>query len=236
MPPTPPTPQILTQPDPASLTLAGELLSLAEAKEHLMLQVTAWDSLVRVLVPAARQYCERLCGHSLVAKTVCLVAAGFTQDADPAHEDTSRGLLLRLGPVRNVTSVQYLDATGTLQTLPTSVYAVDPPSYGRAQWLRLQDGQRWPVTRSSPVAVRVNYSVGPGAVDESLAGVAGVTLTAPGEARQACKMLIKHWFDSRQGQASAAVDEVAGGGMSNVPTHLESSVRGLLRMVYAGVA
>lgn len=224
--------QILTEPDPASSTLTGELLTLAEAKEHLMLQVTAWDSLVRTLVPAARRYCEGLCGHSLVAKTIFQTAPAFTQDSDGPDGQTA--LLLRGGPVRSIVSVQYEDATGAVQTLSSSVYEVTPPEFGRPSWLTLANGQRWPTTRTSLTAVRVRYDVGPGAVSDAIAKTTGVTLATPGEAKQACKMLVKFWFDSRQGQASAAVDMVAGGGAANVPTHLESSVRGLLRMIYAG--
>lgn len=226
------TTHTITQPDPTSTTLEGELLSLAEAKQHLALQVTAWDIYVRSLVPAAREYCEALCGHSLVPKTMAMIAESFMEDADP--KAPPRGLLLRGGPVRAITSVKYLDATGTLRTLDPAVYRLTPPAYARPSWLRLAEGQSWPTTKTDPLAVRVEYSVGPGAVNETVAGVAGVTIPTPGAAKHACKLIIKHWFDARQGQASAAVDNIAGGGSANVPTHVESSVRALLRTIFVG--
>lgn len=67
-------------------------------------------------------------------------------------------------PLRTVTSIQYVDTAGVLQTLPTSVYAVEAPVGPRCARGRitLQYGQSWPTARAKAGAIVVEFQAGYG--------------------------------------------------------------------------
>lgn len=108
----------------------------------------------------------------------------------------SDNMQLMMLPVSSVTSVQYYDENGVLQTLDPSIYIVDT-NYGR---IACQYGQVWPATRPIINAVQITY----------VAGYADAT-KMPRVVRQAMRMLIAHWWEHREACAEMDVKPVPRG-------------------------
>lgn len=126
---------------------AHEPITLDECKLSLRVDHAADDDLIEQLITAARIQCENEIEGTLSASTwVCAL------DQFPDAEIT-----LEMGPITAVTSVQYIDTTGTLQTLSTSAYDVDLLSrVGRIVPLT-----EWPETHPDKLhTVRVTYTAG----------------------------------------------------------------------------
>lgn len=131
---------------------ALEPVSLAEAKVHLNAIDDAQDTLITLLIGAARKYAEAYCGRSFITQGWRL-----TLDAFPCV------LQLERGPVQSVDSIIYTDMAGATQTItdPASPdYAIDltgplgrvTPGFGRT----------WPIPLPQIGAVQVNYTAGYG--------------------------------------------------------------------------
>lgn len=131
---------------------ALEPVSLAEAKSHLNVIDDAQDTLITLLIGAARKYAEAYCGRSFITQGWRL-----TLDAFPCV------LQLERGPVQSVDSIIYADMAGATQTItaPASPdYAIDltgplgrvTPGFGRV----------WPIPLPQIGAVQVNYTAGYG--------------------------------------------------------------------------
>lgn len=161
---------------------ATEPVTLAEAKSWLRVDHAADDAVITALVSAARQLAERQYDRQLVSATWRLTLRRF-----PCGE-----IRLPRCPLRSVTSVQYLDADGALQTLDSSYYvadaAADPGELSPA-W-----GYSWPVTYPHPQAVRVTYQSGYGAASD-----------VPEPIKAALKYTVACWFQ-RRGDGELEVD------------------------------
>jgi uncharacterized phiE125 gp8 family phage protein len=124
-----------------------EPVSIAEAKEHLRIDHTRDDATIRAMITAARQYGENRTKRAWCTRTLELVLDEF--------EDV---IYLPRPPLQSVTSVKYIDAAGTQQTVDSGDYEVDAdhlpprvfPVYGGA----------WPATRDEVNAVRIRYDAG----------------------------------------------------------------------------
>ena len=164
---------------------AEEPVSLAEAKAWLRLSHDADDAVVQGLVSAARLLAEREYDRQLVTATWRLTLPRF-----PCRE-----IRLPRGPLQSITSVQYRDTTGTLQTLSASYYeadaACDPglvqPAYGRV----------WPSTREMVQAVRVTFVAGYGSPQQ-----------VPQSIRNAIKMAVAWWYERRGDEAETVEREL----------------------------
>jgi uncharacterized phiE125 gp8 family phage protein len=94
---------------------ATEPLSLAEAKQHAVIVQTDDDVLITAYIVAARQAAESYLGRGLLTQTWKLQLSAW---ADVIA-------LPMAAPLQTVSSVQYYDQAGVLQTLATSFYVVD---------------------------------------------------------------------------------------------------------------
>lgn len=104
---------------------------------------------VQAFLGAAHAHAQHLTGKSLGTQTLELALDAFP-DA---------GILLPGLPVASITSVKYLDPTGTEQTLSAPAYVLD--NYGSQEhWLLPAFGTAWPATIDSPNAVKVRYQAG----------------------------------------------------------------------------
>lgn len=129
-----------------------EPITLADAKLHLRVDVSADDTLISSMISAARQHAETLTQRALAPATYCLYLDAFESAIELARP-----------PVAGVTHLKYLDSTGTLVTLDSGQYTVqagaDPtvivPAYGAS----------WPATLDHVDAVRVTYTAGYAAAD-----------------------------------------------------------------------
>ena len=177
-----------------------EPVSLAEAKAWLRLSHDADDARVQGLISTARLLAEREYDRQLVTATWRLTLPRF-----PTWE-----IRLPRGPLQSISSIQYRDTSGTLQTLSASYYeadaALDPglvqPAYGRT----------WPSTRDMVQAVRITFVAGYGTPQQ-----------VPQSIRNALKMAVAWWFE-RPGDDADTVER-----------ELPAAVHRLLRLHWNGV-
>ena len=127
---------------------ATEPVTLAEAKLHLRVDTSDDDALITRLISAAREQCEQELDRAVAPQTLQLLLDAFPDGA----------LVLPRGPVTGVTSVQYVDTAGVLQTIAPSNYALDEAQID--VWLLPAYGFDWPATRDEANAVRVTYTAG----------------------------------------------------------------------------
>jgi uncharacterized phiE125 gp8 family phage protein len=147
---------------------AAEPLTLAEALVHLRADADAGpnDAYVTSLIAVARAACEERTERSLITTAWRLHLPAFPSDGV---------ILLRVAPIIEVQSVQYLDAAGVLQTLAADQYQLDP--HAEPGRLSVAPGATWPATQTgADAAVRVNFTAGYGAT--------GASVPAP----------LKHWM------------------------------------------
>lgn len=169
---------------PVEVTVApaSEPLSQADALVHCRVDAGDTDeaAYVLALTKAARAHVESYTGLKLVAQTVKCRTRYFCGE-----------MTLPVAPVTSITSVQYLDASGVLQTLSTDVW--DASLYGLRPILRLKYGQSWPSVWVSPEAVIVTAQVG--------------FATLPEEIGHAMKLLVGTWYDQRAGTSDKPITE-----------------------------
>jgi uncharacterized phiE125 gp8 family phage protein len=126
---------------------AAEPLALAEVKAHLRVTGTEEDALINALIATARGYAESYTNRALVAR-----------ELDWVRDKFCAKLIVPVSPVRSVTSIKYLDASGAEQSLTTSAYAVDAES-APARIVEAY-GQTWPTTLDTVNAVTVRLKAG----------------------------------------------------------------------------
>jgi hypothetical protein len=141
----------------------AEPVSLAEAKEHLKVEVSDDDALIRRLVKRVRRYVEGYTGKQLVTATWRL-----TLDAFPRLG----GLELPRPPVPYVVSLDYTDPQGVTQTWDAANYVLEADEDSARLRLSWEAGLGgwgdgsgwpyglWPATRWQPGAVTVTYVAG----------------------------------------------------------------------------
>lgn len=123
-----------------------EPVTLSEVKAQAVIGHDLDDSLLSVMISAAREHGESLTGRSWAPKTLEVVIDRF-----PAS-----GIDLPASPVTAVTSIKYLDADGAEQTMPDTDYYVDTDSLVG----RVIPKDAWPETADRLNAVRVRYEAG----------------------------------------------------------------------------
>lgn len=157
-----------------------EPLSLAEARQHLLVEGTDQDALIGDLIKVARERVETDTRRALLTQTLRM-----TLDRFPGGGVTGEAILVPRPPLQSVTSIQYVDTAGATQTLSASLYLVD--TYSEPGRIVPAYNQIWPSTRDVPNAVTVTF-------------VAGWTSTAvmPAAARQLCRIWAAHYYEERQ--------------------------------------
>jgi uncharacterized phiE125 gp8 family phage protein len=145
---------------------ASEPITLTEAKAHLRVDVTDDDAYITALITAAREYAEGLTDRQFITATWSLVLDAFPGPSlmgVPAGVPFSmpgHAVQLEKSPIQTVSSIQYLDMAGTLQTMPSSDYATELVSApGR---ITPAFGKIWPVTLPQIGAVKITFVAGYG--------------------------------------------------------------------------
>lgn len=128
----------------------AEPLDVPQALAHLRVDDSESVDYVAGLIAVARQQAEDRTERTLMPSTWTLRLPAF-----PAADGGAIELLRP--PIIGVTSVQYLDAGGTLQTVDPASYVVDTQSEpGRL----LPLAGSWPATATHPQAVTIVYTAG----------------------------------------------------------------------------
>lgn len=125
----------------------GYPVTLAEAKAQCRVDGSEEDSLINSLIAAATDHVERYTGRAILSQT--------WQDY---FDDFSDSMALTIAPVQSVTSVQYYDAAGSLQTLSGSAYFLD--TVNEPSWVVRNADVSWPDTSDRINAVIVEYVAG----------------------------------------------------------------------------
>lgn len=163
-----------------------EPVTLDEMKLHLRVDFNSDDTLIEMLIVAARKRAETITRRALVTQTWKQVLDEFPRPnlnigsanwygpqwgnspgpLTMVRPDGKTGFELYLdhSPLASVSSVVYIDANGATQALDKSAYKVDVVSSpGR---LMPAYGTTWPTTRNEINAVEVTYTAGYGDPDK----------------------------------------------------------------------
>jgi len=163
----------------------SEPITLAEAKKQceLSLTDTAHDDQLMMLIQAAREQWEHDTDSACLTQTWTVTLECFLDDV----------IYLPKRPVASVTHVKYYDSGNTLQTLSTSVYALDPA----ARAIRLKYLQAWPDAVYRWDAITITY----------VCGYASAALV-PAIHKAAMRLLIGHYFENRDMLMSDALTSI----------------------------
>jgi uncharacterized phiE125 gp8 family phage protein len=161
------------------------IVTIVEAKEQLRILHDGEDLYIGTLIDAATSWAEKYQGRKYLTQT-CVDYL----DAWPAV------IRPRWLPLFAVTSIQYIDDGGTLQTWDADEYDVDSdtepgriiPAYGES----------FPSIRGDVNGIIVTYTAGYGTDAEDV----------PGEIRTAILMIVAHWYANREAVSDLSMAEV----------------------------
>jgi uncharacterized phiE125 gp8 family phage protein len=145
-----------------------------EAKEYLRIFGSDEDALVARLMQSAVELCEQFTGQALMARNyseVLATSASWTR--------------LAATPVRSISGVEGLPATGAAVALPAEDYALDIDANGDG-WVRI-------IQAGDAKRVRVSFE----------AGLTADWATAPDALRQGVIRLMAHLYTFRDAQLDA---------------------------------
>jgi uncharacterized phiE125 gp8 family phage protein len=136
---------------------ASEPVTLAEAKLHLRVVDSDEDSMITMMISAARLFAESYTNRSLITQTWKWVGDYFPNELE-----------LERGPVQSITNIQYLDMSAASQTVVPAT-----PNYVLAlagDFPRLAPGfgYTWPETLPQIQAVSCTYVAGYGSAASSV--------------------------------------------------------------------
>lgn len=182
-----------------------EPVSVSLAKQQARILTSDDNELVSLYIKAARQYCETFTRRQFCTATWNLSLDGFPpfdrSDCAPLAwhrhlgEHHARMITLPLCPVQSVSSIKYLDLTGTLQTLDPSAYYVD--SSREPVRIVPTPGSSWPATYCVPGAVTVQFVAGYGAAAD-----------VPATIRRAIAELTAHAYEQRSASSELTISQV----------------------------
>jgi len=164
---------------------AVQVVTLAEAKDHLKIEFDDHDALITALIDAATSQVDGAAGigSALITQTWRL-----SFDYWP-----SSPIQIPLGPVQSVTSITYVDGSGATQTWSPAGYQVDVD--GAVARIVPAYSTTWPVARLQPGAIKITFvaGYGPSAND------------VPADLKAAIKLLIGHLFANREAASDKAI-------------------------------
>jgi uncharacterized phiE125 gp8 family phage protein len=152
--------------------LALPAVSISEAQAYVRIETGEEEALLAGLIRTASALCEAFLAQVVIAR-------GFTADV-PATPCWQR---IDTGPVRAISGVATVDASGGESALPSSSYAMDIDARGDG-WVRVLDGGG---------ASRLRVS--------GTAGLAEDENGVPEPIRQGVLRLVAHLFTARDGEA-----------------------------------
>jgi len=161
---------------------ALEPITVNEAKDHARITQDQEDGLILSWILSARQFAEDALQRGLYTQTWKLNLDRFADEIS----------LPMAGPLQSVTTVKYYDTSGVLQTLASTVYAVDTVS--RPGRVLLAPDQSWPSLQSDRRGgVEITYVVGWSSVAD-----------IPERIKQGIRMAVAAMDADREGFSGAA--------------------------------
>jgi uncharacterized phiE125 gp8 family phage protein len=161
-------------------------ITLTEAKAHLRVLHSDDDTYIAGLVSAAVALVdgEGMLGRAMVTQT-------WAQWVDQAPG----WVRLTMGPFIALTSVQYYDDTGTLQTATLADY--ETRLHGDFVICKPKEGYEWPSADAREDAIKITYTAGFGAASAVPAGL-----------KHALLMLVAHWYANREASSAEPLKDV----------------------------
>ena len=159
--------------------------TLTELKDHLKiadLVDTSEDAVLTKYLQAAQYAIEQHCRITLITAHRVMTFDQF--------EDV---IALPRPPLQSVTSVKYLDADGTQQTLADSVY--DVSTIRKPGEISRGFGQSWPSVRNQRNAIEVRWK----------AGFGDAAADVPDDLRHAHLLLCGHWYENRENVVTGTI-------------------------------
>lgn len=159
-----------------------EPLTLVEAKDHLRVDGTTEDSVIEPLIEAVRQHIEGRDGW--LGRVLLTQTWEWRLDRFPSGADAA--LRVPLPPLQSVTSIQYTDTAGAVQTWSATLYTVDTKS----EPARIVPvfGEAYPSTQAVIDAVTVTFVAGYGVNPQDV----------PATIRSALLLLIGDLYKNRE--------------------------------------
>lgn len=152
------------------------------------------DELLRALCDTAQARAEVYTRRKFITQTLTLRLDRFSYCP----------ILLGTGPVKEITSIRFLDYAGVWQTVPPTDYRLITSSEPAA--VEPDFGKIWPVPRIGRDTVEINFVVGFGANQSAV----------PHDILHGVRMLTAHYFENR--------DSVRSGGLEEVPFGIKSQL------------
>jgi uncharacterized phiE125 gp8 family phage protein len=162
----------------------GAAITTAQSKEHLRITHSNEDTYIEAITLAASEWCEDFQNKVYVQREVVDYLDSFPTEIRPVRS-----------PLVSVTTIQYYDTDGTLQTLANTVY--DVGTFKEPGRISLKYNQSWPDTRSIINAVVITYQAGYAA-----------RANIPEEIKHAVKLLVGHLYENREAVSSLNFSEV----------------------------
>jgi uncharacterized phiE125 gp8 family phage protein len=158
----------------------SEPLTTAEVKNFLRVDSSDEDTLIGVLITAARSMAEAYTRRILMTTTIEEFFDGFPDYRNPKDKDI---LYLSRGPIQSITSVKYVDTLGDEQTVSSENYRTDLVS----EPARISSDNGWTATKDTVNAVVVRYLCGYSSSSD-----------VPAPIRQAMLLIIGEMYEKRQ--------------------------------------
>jgi hypothetical protein len=192
---------------------ASEPVTLTEAKLHCRVDEAADDNVITALISAARQAVENATGRRLITQTWRASVDAWPSKSNGEWWDgvreasfssimhVSSEVQLPFPPLQSVTSIKTFSDADAETVYAASNYYVDISSEPGRVVLRKSASP--PIPGRAANGIEIDFVCGYGA-------------TAPQALKQACLMLIGHWYENRE-----AVGE---GAMGSIPVGYEAII------------
>lgn len=194
--------------DPRTLRTLNEqpfhIVSLAEAKQHLRVEVADDDDYITNIIKAAQDYCEKAMDRTLLVKRLEATWDGF-----PVEIRLPKPPIYRASPLF---VISYIDGTGASQLLATSDYRVE---YSEPAVLRPPYSETWPTALADVSSVTISWQAGYGTAPSDV----------PEGIRCAALMVIAHLYERRMAYDTVSAIEVPLGVKSLLAMHSWGSYR-----------
>lgn len=138
----------------------------ADVRLFCRIDSTAEDTLLTLLISAARRYAEMYTARSFVTQGWRLVLDSFPGPSQVGvpygvpYSLPGHAILLERSPLQTLASVKYTAMDGSLQTMPATDYVVD--ASGALPRITPVFGKIWPIPLPQIGAVQVDYTAGYG--------------------------------------------------------------------------
>lgn len=162
-------------------------ISLAEAKAHCRVDFADDDALISSLIDAAVSFvdAEGLLGRAMV-----------TQSWAQWETQAPGWPRLKIGPFQSLTSVEYYDAAGVLQSATLANF--ETRLSGDFVICKPIEGQSWPTAQTRHDAIKITY----------VAGFGDAATDVPQGIRHGLLMLVAHWYENRAVTAEERLSDV----------------------------